>query len=451
MVGVLEDFDIRNEDQQISSSLNTAIERIYHGADKREFSAVVSKLLHEEAVNPGFGSGNISDGLIIAPLYIGDEALTGLLMIRCANKLPYVSCRYQDAQHESIKDEEVIENGIIHCLRSVSSSIGMGIVNARVNEAIRTLKAFSVQNKVLEKLSVMEGSVSESNNSMTTKIVSLLLLRLLFRLTASCFPYIRQLTIWEIKLSPMSVNDNVVKGYKQVDWKNFMDFMRPSKSPSDYYDENSGENTAGLKNRKYQIFENNLLSGYFLSEDPIVLLRTDSESDLVDLDIEQFLSKKDISLILTTPRLVRNGGSGRYQNSESGLNSKLIYNEIVKSIELFHKSFHLSSGHFLVSVESESALYTQILELFNDSKSSHISNGFVNYTEKPPLPKVSRGTPKYSSDGSVSEIEQKYYFFSLLAAGVGDHDGWGDIGEYTEKSLLEIFESLRIVSERLFT
>ena len=78
-----------------------------------------------------------------------------------------------------------------------------------------------------------------------------------------------------------------------------------------------------------------------------------------------------------------------------------------------------------------------------------MSSEFINPSELPIDSQDSRDARKYSN--VLTEVQGSYYFFSVLAAGVGDYDGWGDIGENTEISLLKIFECVKNVTEKLFS
>jgi hypothetical protein len=465
VVQVSNAFDSEFENQQNSFHLDNVIERIACKGDKHELNTTMNRLLQEEASNPSFhfGQEKVVGGLIIAPLCVASEAVIGLMIIRSANNLPCALYRLREPPINALQNEEAIymkgiENGVVQCFKNASASVGMGIMSAKVNEAIKTLKAFGVNKKVMERMSSQLDSKDVLENYMRCEGMSILLLRLTFRMIASCFPFIRQISIWKVNVGSISSHENNAftqnNGTKRKNFIRLFNSSKSSKNFSENDEEINGENWEGNS----QNYERTILSGYFISEDPNELISTDSEFDLLGLEIEQLQAKKGLSFLVSIPSFILNGHIEYKhikgdQPSGSKINSKLVHREIVKSVELNHKAFFLSSGHFLVSVDSSSTLHEQFSNLFEGGKSisRHESDRTNDPLPKPPLPKGLRKGDNDLNLTSSAEGQGIHFFFSISAAGIGDYDGFGDIGEKTEKSLVNIFESMTTISDKLFS
>lgn len=302
----------------------------------------LSTYVHREAINPPSSYtmlGAPAGGLAVVPLLVNSEVLIGMMVLRNLNKLPHAIYRIKTDSSEASKDGfheiEGLEEGFLKCIRESSESIASGIISARTGDAVKELKAFTINKTVLFHAGAAgavdnRGPSDKMMMTNTMKTVQLdeisekhcvpeLLLRFAFRQLASALPHLNEISVWRIDLNK---NVQYVTKFDKLEVEKkrgifgrlfgLVGFNSPKKAMLEEIEnktkgvedelsmlsmsmENSLESGSTLSLHKPEV---PISSGYFISENPKPLLN--SENELVYIK-KQVNRAEDSPFIVSPP------------------------------------------------------------------------------------------------------------------------------------------------------
>jgi hypothetical protein len=312
----------------------------YHLGEDKHMNKKLSTYVHREATNPPSSYTMLGvpvGGLAVAPLLVNSEVLIGMIVLRNLNKLPHAIYRIKTDGTEASKDGfheiEGLEEGLLKCIRESSESIAHGIINARTGDAVKELKAFTINKTVL----FHTGAAGTVDNRMTSeKMVNTtksvwhdeinerhcipeLLLRFAFRLLASALPHLNEISIWRIDLSKdvqyVTKFDKLeiekkrgifgrlfgLVGFNSPKKAMLKEIENKAKGVEDELSmlsmsmENSLESGSTLSLQKSEV---PISSGYFISENPKPLLNSESELEYIKKQVNR---AEDSPFIVSPP------------------------------------------------------------------------------------------------------------------------------------------------------
>ena len=200
------------------------------------------------------------DGVFFIPLMMPNEVMSAVMVLEKANNIPFAIYRYRpigdlakkNSTAADFADLKAPEEGISSTLVQIVADMGKALLSARLNDSLKRLKGFNVSSKT---------GVND-------------ILRIAFRMLSTAIPGIREISIWAIDFNATSAESQI--GDTRHSKKSLSKLFSSLFNYNEDRVSNSFVRSDNVKIVKSSS-ESSIQTGYFGSEDPMLLLSTPLE------------------------------------------------------------------------------------------------------------------------------------------------------------------------------